>query len=46
MTTITIRLEESEKQAIAEYAEANDLSMSQVVRRALKEYLAKQQEEE
>jgi predicted transcriptional regulator len=45
MTTITIRLEESEKQAIAEYAEANDLSMSQVVRRALKEYLAKQEEE-
>jgi predicted transcriptional regulator len=44
MTTITIRLEESEKQAIAEYAEANDLSMSQVVRRALKEYLAKQEE--
>lgn len=45
MTTITIRLEESEKQAIAEYAEANDLSMSQVVRRALKEYLAKQEKE-
>ena len=45
MTTITIRLEESEKQAIADYAEANDLSMSQVVRRALKEYLAKQEEE-
>lgn len=44
MTTITIRLEESEKQAIAKYAEANDLSMSQVVRRALKEYLAKQEE--
>jgi predicted transcriptional regulator len=44
MTTITIRLEESEKQAIAEYAEANDLSMSQVVGRALKEYLAKQEE--
>ena len=45
MTTITIRLEESEKQAIAEYAETNDLSMSQVVRRALKEYLAKPKEE-
>ena len=45
MTTITIRLEESEKQAVAEYAEANDLSMSQVVRRALKEYLAKPEEE-
>lgn len=36
MTTITIRLEESEKQAIAQYANENDLSMSQVVRRAIK----------
>lgn len=36
MTTITIRLEESEKQAIAQYASENDLSMSQVVRRAIK----------
>ena len=36
MTTITISLEESEKQAIAQYANENDLSMSQVVRRAIK----------
>ena len=36
MTTITIRLDETEKQAIAQYADENDLSMSQVVRRALK----------
>ena len=36
MTTITIRLEESEKQAVAQYANENDLSMSQVVRRAIK----------
>ena len=42
MTTITIRLEENEKQAIAQYANENDLSMSQVVRRALKEFFAKQ----
>ena len=44
MTSITIRLEESEKQAIVEFANANDLSMAQVVRRAIKEYLAKQED--
>ena len=43
MTTITIRLEEAEKQAIAQYANENDLSMSQVIRRAVKEFLAKEQ---
>ena len=43
MTTITIRLEEIEKQAIAQYANENDLSMSQVIRRAVKEFLAKEQ---
>ena len=43
MTTITIRLEEVEKQAIAQYANENDLSMSQVIRRAIKEFLAKEQ---
>lgn len=42
MTTITIRLEEVEKQAIAQYANENDLSMSQVVRRALKEFFTKE----
>ena len=46
MTTITIRLEEVEKQAIAQYANENDLSMSQVVRRAVKEFLAKEQNKE
>ena len=43
MTTITIRLEEIEKQAIAQYANENDLSMSQVIRRAVKEFLVKEQ---
>lgn len=46
MTTITIRLEETEKQAIAQYANENDLSMSQVIRRAVKEFLAKEQNKE
>lgn len=42
MTNIGIRLEESEKQAIMEYAKENDLSISQVVRRAIKEFLMKE----
>ena len=42
LTNIGIRLEESEKQAIVEYANAHDLSISQVVRRAIKEFLAKE----
>ena len=46
MTTITIRLEEIEKQAIAQYANKNDLSMSQVIRRAVKEFLTKEQNKE
>ena len=44
MTTITIRLSEEEKQKIAEYAAANDLTMSQVVRKALKKYFEAQKE--
>lgn len=46
MTTITIRLEESEKEAIARYANEHDLSMAQVVRRAIKIYLAEQENKE
>lgn len=40
MTTLGIRLEESEKEAIAEYARAHDLTISQVVRKIIKEFLA------
>ena len=39
LATITIRLDEKEKQAIQEYANENDLSVSQVVRKAIKEFL-------
>jgi predicted transcriptional regulator len=39
MTTLTIRLSEEEKQKLLEYAEELDQSMSQLVRKALKEYL-------
>lgn len=40
MTTLTIRLSEEEKQKLIEYSEELDLSMSQLVRKALKEYLS------
>lgn len=40
MTTLTIRLSEEEKQKLIEYAGELDLSMSQLVRKALKEYLS------
>ena len=41
MASITIRLEEKEKEALMAYAKENDLSLSQAVRRAIKDYLAK-----
>ena len=40
MTTISVRLEDSEKELLKEYADKNDLSMSQVIRKAIKELLA------
>ena len=42
MATITIRIEENEKLAIQEYAQKNDLSMSQIIRKAIKELLNKE----
>lgn len=45
MTTISVRLEDNEKEVIQQYAEENDLSMSQVIRRALKEFFKKEKEE-
>ena len=39
LATITVRLEENEKEALAAYAKDNDLSISQVVRKAIKEFL-------
>lgn len=41
MTTISVRLEEEEKKVLQEYANENDLTVSQVVRRAIKDYLEK-----
>jgi len=40
-TNITVRLSVEEKEALLKYAEEQDLTMSQVVRRALKEFLEK-----
>ena len=40
MTTISVRLEDSEKELLKEYADKNDLSMSQVIRKAIKEFIA------
>lgn len=39
MTTISIRIEEVEKEALQKFAQENDLSVSQVVRKAIKEFL-------
>ena len=41
MTTISVRLSEEEKRAIEEFAKKEDLTMSQIVRKALKEFLEK-----
>lgn len=43
MTTITIRIEETEKEALQEFAKENDLTVSQVVRKAIKEFLKLQE---
>ena len=39
MTTISVRLEDSEKELLKEYSDKNDLSMSQVIRKAIKELI-------
>lgn len=39
MTTISIRIDENEKEIIQKYAKDNDLTVSQVIRRAIKEFL-------
>lgn len=39
MATISIRVDEDIKEALNKYADENDLSMSQVIRKAIKEFL-------
>lgn len=40
MASITIKLDESEKAKLVEAAKQQDLSMSQIIRRLIKEYIA------
>lgn len=39
-TRITIRIGAEEKEILWEYAQENDLTISQVIRRAIKEFIA------
>lgn len=42
-STVSIRLSDEEKKALQEFAAKQDLTMSQVIRRAIKEFLNKEQ---
>ncbi len=44
MTTLSLRLSKDEKEAIMQYAQEHDLSMSQVIRKAVKDLLDKEEE--
>ena len=41
---MTIRLDEVEKELLQEYAEENDMTISQIIRRLIKEFLDEQYE--
>ena len=40
MTTISVRIEDNEKELLKKYADENDLSMSQVIRKAIKKLIS------
>lgn len=42
MVSISVKMEEAEKEALQKYAKENDLSVSQVVRKALREFIQKE----
>lgn len=44
LVKMSLRVSEGEKEAISEYAKMHDLSMSQVIRKAIKEFLNKETE--
>lgn len=44
MATLSIRIEDNDKEALQRYASENDLSVSQVIRKAIKEFLNKKKE--
>lgn len=39
MTTLSVRLSDEEKKRLEQYAKKEDLTMSQVIRKALREFL-------
>lgn len=45
MTTVSVRLEDNEKDQLKEYADKHDLSMSQVIRKAIKLLIAEENQE-
>ena len=44
MAMLSIRIEDNDKEALRKYANENDLSVSQVIRKAIKEFLNKEKE--
>ena len=44
MAMLSIRNEDNDKEALQKYANENDLSVSQVIRKAIKEFLSKEKE--
>ena len=41
-TVITVRIDDIEKDTLVEYAKDKDLTLSQVIRRAIREFIAKE----
>lgn len=44
MAMLSIRIEDNDKEALQKYANENDLNVSQVIRKAIKEFLNKEKE--
>ena len=44
MAILSIRIEDNDKEALQKYANENDLSVSQVIRKAIKKFLNKEKE--
>ncbi len=44
MKTISLRLEDTEKEQLENYCKNNDITMSQVIRKLIKEFLANQED--
>ena len=44
MASVSVKMEDSLKEAVVQYADENDLTVSQVIRKALVEFLEKNKE--